>query len=170
MTDPAFPIGKYEKPEHVQQEHIEHWIEELSAMPEQLAALAGGLTEQQLEAAYRENGWTARQVIHHIADAFMNAYIHFKLALTEDNPIIKPYQEELWAEQGDEKHSDIGSSLLLVQALVDRWVQLLRGMDASAFQRTFVHPANGQQSLDSYLGFCAWHGKHHLVHLQACLQ
>lgn len=167
--DRKFPIGVYHAPETVNNEHIKEWIDELMRLPNRLIHQVNHLTNIQLNTPYRENGWTVEQVVHHIADANMHSYIHFKLALTESNPEIKPYDESTWTTGSDEKHADIKVSLSLLQAIMGRWEPLLRSMVDSDFDRTFVHPQVGQKRLDQYLGFCVWHAEHHLAQIHSAL-
>jgi hypothetical protein len=123
------------------------------------------LNEQQLNTPYREGGWTVRQVVHHVPESHMNAYIRFKLALTETDPTVKPYDEAAWAETADVRETPIEVSLALVENLHARWVILLRSMSDADFKKQFVHPDNGVVSLEKNLALYAWHGKHHVAHI-----
>ncbi len=165
MEELRYPIGQYMPPDPITAEHITDWIEEIEALPARLAAAGIGLQEQDLDTPYRPRGWTIRQVVHHVADSHMNAYIRFKLSLTEENPTIKPYFEDRWAELPDSE-APIGLSLPLIDALHRRWGRVLRGMAATDFARTYFHPDLGQAyRLDYVLGLYAWHGNHHLAHI-----
>jgi uncharacterized damage-inducible protein DinB len=164
-----YPIGTFQEQEEVTSVQIQSWIEELTSIPESLGHLVRHLSEEQLDTTYREGGWAIKQVVHHIADALMNSYIHFKLALTEDNPIIKPYDEERWAALEDEKNGNIEISLSLLQSIMERWGLLLRSMAEADFKNTFVHPVSGQKRLDKYLGFCVWHGQHHIAQIKTAV-
>jgi uncharacterized damage-inducible protein DinB len=131
-----------------------------------MRAAVAGLTEQQLDTPYRAGGWTVRQVVHHVPESHMNSYVRFKLALTEDDPVIKPYDEVLWAKLAD-AYAPIEGSLALLDALHQRWVPLLESMKDGDFERTFRHPELGPVRLDQNLALYAWHGKHHVAHITA---
>jgi uncharacterized damage-inducible protein DinB len=141
------------------------YISDIAALPEQLKNAVAALDDEQLDTPYRPGGWTVRQVVHHLADSHMNSYIRFKLALTEDEPLIKPYAEDQWAEIEEARRGPVGVSLTLLSALHARWVQTLAGMDEADFQRAFRHPELGAVRLDMALALYAWHGKHHLGHI-----
>lgn len=140
-------------------------IEEISVVPMRMRAAIDGLTPAQLDMPYREGGWTLRQVVHHVPDSHLNAYVRFKLALTEDVPTIKPYDEARWAELSDTRDTPVKTSLTLLEALHDRWVRLLKSMQPSDFQRRLTHPENGPMTVDALLGLYAWHGRHHVAHI-----
>ena len=163
--DPRYPVGKFTVPETITSDLRASGCAEIAAFPRKLREAAGALSEKQLETSYREGGWTARQVIHHVADSHMNSYIRFRLALTEDVPTIKPYDEARWAELSDAKSAPIEVSLALVDSLHDRWSRLLQSMTQTDFARTFRHPELGERSLDATVQLYAWHGRHHLAHL-----
>ena len=161
-----YPIGKFEKPERISFSALKEAIKEIKAFPEYLNTTVKGLSEQQLDTPYRPGGWTIRQLIHHCADSHMNAYIRFKLALTEDNPTIKPYEEGEWAKLPDSTLPII-SSLQILDSLHLRWSYLLENMKESDFQRTYFHPDKGKsQGLDQITMLYSWHGNHHLAHIQ----
>jgi DinB superfamily len=143
----------------------DRWIAEIAATPAGLRAAVAGLTSGQLDTPYRPGGWTLRQVVHHVPESHMNAYIRFKLALTEDNPIVKPYDEAAWAKLGDVAVTPTETSLAMLDSLHERWVFLLRGLDDEAFLRHFRHPEMGLVRLDGNLALYAWHGKHHTAHI-----
>jgi hypothetical protein len=164
-SDPRYPIGTFTFPPPSSAAQRQIWIAEIAEAPARLRAAAEGLTGAQLDTPYREGGWTVRQVIHHIPESHMNAYIRFKLALTEDQPTIKPYDEAAWAELGDVQSTPVETSLALLEALHDRWVRVLRMLDEAAFARTFRHPELGLVRLDQNLALYAWHGKHHVAHI-----
>ncbi|MFN5476417.1 MAG: YfiT family bacillithiol transferase [Chitinophagaceae bacterium] len=162
--DQRFPIGKYE-PKPFSAEQKEKWLTDILFLPRQLEMAILNLDEQQLETPYREEGWKVRQVIHHVADSHMNAFIRCKLALTETNPTIKPYEEALWAEQSDYKLA-VNISLTLLHALHNRWYDLLKHVQEEEWNRTVVHPQhNKQMTLWFLLGMYAWHGHHHTAHI-----
>lgn len=169
MTDIEFlkyPIGKFEKPERISFPALKEAIKEIKAFPEYLKSSVKGLSERQLDTPYRPGGWSVRQLVHHCADSHMNAYIRFKLALTEENPTIKPYEEGEWAKLPDST-LPINSSLQLLDSLHLRWGYLLEHMKESDFQRTYFHPDKGRsQGLDEITMLYSWHGNHHLAHVQ----
>ena len=160
-----YPIGKFQKPETLTEKHIQLWIQDVALLPHQIRQAVNELTDEQLGTPYRPDGWTVRQVVHHVADSHMNAYIRFKLALTEENPTIKPYEEALWAELPDSK-MDIEISLNIIDNLHARWVTILRGMTEKDFEQTFFHPAQQKSSaLKTIVGMYSWHGRHHVAHI-----
>ena len=142
MSDPRFPIGKFHRPAEYTPELRAQHIAEIERAPALLRQAVTGLTEAQIDTPYRDGGWTVRQVVHHVPDSHMNSYIRFKLALTEDNPTIKPYAEDLWAELPDSK-LPVEGSLRTLELLHERWVVLLKSMDEAAWARTFRHPEMG---------------------------
>jgi uncharacterized damage-inducible protein DinB len=140
-------------------------IEAVVATPARLRAAVRGLSDAQLDTPYRPDGWTVRQVVHHVPDSHMNAFIRFKLALTEDTPTIKPYDESAWATLEDARSTPIETSLVLLESLHDRWVRVLRAMSDADFSRELNHPDNGIMNLDQLLALYEWHGKHHVAHI-----
>lgn len=162
--DMKYPIGTFKFDGEISSSDTNIWIDEIEDLPRLLRDAVEYLDNDQLDTAYRSGGWTVRQVIHHLADSHMNAYIRFKLALTEENPVIKPYDETKWAELSDYKLS-IDPSLLLLETLHKRWTNLLRSLTSDDLQRTFVHPDSGTVSVGENIGIYAWHGKHHLAHI-----
>jgi uncharacterized damage-inducible protein DinB len=167
MSDPRFPIGKFSFDGDDSDAARAARIADIEAAPRLLRAAIERLTPKQLDTPYREGGWTIRQVAHHVPDSHMNAYVRFKLALTEDAPTIKPYDEAKWATLPDSRETPIEVSLALLDSLHTRWVTLLRAMTAADFSRTFVHPEQGRaMSLDMALALYAWHGKHHVGHVR----
>jgi hypothetical protein len=159
-----YPIGRFSPPPEISQEHIEAWIGDIAALPAKLRAAVAGLMDEQLDTPYRPGGWTPRQVVHHVADSHMNCFIRFKLALTEDKPTIKPYDEGAWALLADSK-AGMGVSLGLIEGLHERWVLLLRSMTPEQFRLEFVHPENGVVSLARATGLYSWHSRHHTAHI-----
>ena len=135
-----------------------------------MRAAVAGLTPERFDTPYRPGGWTVRQVVHHVPDSHMNAYVRFKLALTEDEPTIKPYEEAAWAELADSASTPADVSLTLLETLHDRWVRLLRSMTEADFARKFRHPQLGVVPLDKNLALYAWHGKHHVAHITSLRQ
>ena len=165
-----FPIGKHIRLGKYVAEEVAKGIRDLEAFPALLRNKVSGLSEADLERKYRPGGWTVRQVVHHVADSHMNSYTRFKLALTEDRPVIKPYFEERWAELADGKSGDLGVSLSLIDGLHARLVALLRSLDEAALTRTFFHPETGRDVfLFDNVGVYSWHGRHHLAHIDLAL-
>jgi uncharacterized damage-inducible protein DinB len=147
------------------QEKRAGWIREIAQVPDLLRKATAGLTQAQIDTPYREGGWTIRQVVHHVADSHMNSFIRTKLALTEEVPTIKPYDQKVWATLADVAGVDIASSLMIIEGLHARFVALLSSMRPEDFSRTFMHPENGPTTLDRNLQIYAWHGKHHTAHI-----
>ncbi len=164
MTDARYPIGNFVWPEKVTEQDRRAYIQQIEEAPGKLRAAVKSLSDEQLDTPYREGGWTVRQVAHHLPDSHMNSYVRFKLALTEDKPAIKTYDQELWANLPDAKAA-IEASLTLFEALHQRFVTLLKSMSAAEFTRTLRHPELGEVSLDRYLALYAWHGRHHVAHI-----
>jgi hypothetical protein len=166
MTDPRYPIGKFTLEGAITPARREGWIAEIADAPARMREAVHGLTEVQYDTPYREGGWTIRQVVHHVPDSHLNAYLRFKLALTEDNPTIKPYQEARWAELPDTAGTQVGVSLVMLEALHRRWVVLLRSITETEWSRTFFHPEQKKSlKLEGVLAMYAWHGKHHVGHI-----
>ncbi len=165
MSDPRFPIGKFQFPETVSEADIAAYIDDIAAAPAQLRAAVEGLNDEQLDTPYRDGGWTVRQVVHHVPDSHMNSYVRFKLAATEENPRITTYEEQLWAELPDGKSLPVEVSLRLLELLHERWVVFLRALTPEQLERTFVHPSLGQVTLKRNLALYAWHGRHHVAHV-----
>lgn len=163
--DLRYPIGRFQPPAQVSPEDRMTWMGEIENLPVHLAHAVAGLTESQLDTAYRPGGWTVRQVVHHLADSHINSYVRFRLAMTEDQPTIKPYREAAWAELADAKVSRVEVSMHLLEALHARWLILLRSFSSSDMARTFRNPERGEMSLDSALGLYAWHGRHHVAQI-----
>jgi uncharacterized damage-inducible protein DinB len=163
--DARYPVGKYEEPAKVTPELRARAIQEIAATPEKLRVAVKGLNDAQLNTPYREGGWTVRQVVHHVADSHMNSYVRFRLALTETEPTIKPYEESAWAKLEDAAHAPIEVSLRLIEPLHERWVRLLRSLKPEEFTRTFRHPEHGARTIDWMLFLYEWHGKHHTAHI-----
>ena len=163
--DPRYPTGKLALDRDVTDDKRRRWIDAIRTTPAKLRAAASGLTDAQLATPYREGGWTLRQVIHHVPESHSNAFIRFKLALTEDSPTIMPYNEDAWAKLPDVARAPIESSLTLVDALHQRWVTLLDVMTDADFRRPLIHPERGRITLDTMLQIYAWHGPHHVAHI-----
>lgn len=160
-----YPVGRFQRPQSTSAEERERWIEGLERLPAQLRAATGDLNEQQLDTPYRPGGWTVRQLVHHVADSHINSYVRFRLALTEQTPVIKPYDEKAWAELADARTAPIELSLRLLESIHARWAMLLRSMTDQDFLRNYRHPETGESSLDAVLALYAWHSRHHLAHI-----
>jgi hypothetical protein len=166
MEDLRYPIGQFRYEGEPDQHRREQWIEEIAATPANLRAAVAGLAPHQLDTPYRDKGWTVRQVVHHVPDSHLNAYTRIKLALTEDVPVIKPYEEARWAELPDGRTAPIELSLNLLESLHHRWVLLLRQLTPAEFRRRFIHPQHGRPiELQETLALYAWHGRHHVAHI-----
>ena len=166
MTDTSYPIGKFEKQDAYTQEEIQQNIAFIDILPDTLSAAIAGLDEDQMNTPYREGGWTVNQVIHHLADSHMNAFIRTKLMVTEDNPTILPYRQAEWAELPDSVETDPEISLSLLTMLHHRWVMLLRSLKQEDMSRTYVHPEYDQTyTLAQVIALYAWHSKHHTAHI-----
>ncbi len=161
MTDGNYPIGKFHKPEKASTEELKQWIHQMRDLPADLRSAVQGLTEEQLDHPCREGGWTVRQVAHHIPDSHVNGYIRFKMGLTEEEPVIKPYDQEKWSELYDVRSTPVEVSLTLLEAVHARWVVLLESLQEEVFSRTFRHPESGVMNLTQVLALYAWHGRHH---------
>jgi hypothetical protein len=167
-TDLRYPIGKFHHPGTLTDGQRAEFMAVLEETPAKVRAAVKGLNEQQLNAPYRPGGWTVRQVVHHVPDSHMNAYVRFKLGLTEDEPMIKPYAEGKWAELADAKSSPVEPSLALLENLHKRWVLLLRSLRPAEWARKLRHPEwEKPMSLDEQLALYAWHGRHHVAHITA---
>ena len=165
VTDLRYPIGQYQ-PQDYSEDLLQEWLSYIKYLPNALENAITNLDEQQLHTPYRDGGWTVHQLVHHVADSHMNGYIRFKLGLTEDNPSIKPYDENLWSALADVKYLPINISITLLYALHNRWHEFLKSLTANDFKRTIFHPQHQQQMTLWYLlGSYAWHGRHHVAHI-----
>ena len=167
MPDPRYPIGKFSFDGPLTTDQKKQYLNDIEQTPGRLRTAVRGLSDQQLNTPYREGGWTVRQLAHHVPDSHMNAYIRFKLALTEDEPTIRPYMEDRWAELPESKQAPIDVSLALLDSLHQRWTLVLRNIPDADWKRTFRHPEMGLLSLEKTLALYAWHGKHHVAHVTA---
>ncbi|MCF7569295.1 putative metal-dependent hydrolase [Sabulilitoribacter arenilitoris] len=166
-----YPIGEFKAPEHITSQLLNQWIETLERFPLRLEALVKFLTKKQLDTPYRPDGWTIRQVVHHISDSHHHSYIRFKWALTEDKPVIKPYQEGLWAELHDTKTAPIAMSLEHLKAVHYKLVYLLKGLSEAQWGRSFIHPeSNSEVLLNLNVGIYVWHCNHHYAHIENALK
>ena len=165
-TELRYPIGKFDFDAPINDADYPKLITAIAEAPVALRSAVAGLTRDQLETRYRPGGWTVKQVVHHVPDSHLNAYTRFKLALTENEPTIKPYDETAWAELPDSRKVPMEVSLDLLDALHLRWVALLRSMDTADFNRGLRHPEHGRVlTLRQMLGLYAWHGRHHVAHI-----
>lgn len=165
MSDLRYPIGKFVPVDRLSADERAAAIAEIAAFPERIAGAVEGYSDERLDTPYRPEGWTVRQVVHHLADSHLNAYVRFRLALTEDEPTIKPYFEERWAELPDARSAPVDLSLDLLAAVHARWAALLLALPEADFARTYVHPEDGRRTLDRTLALYVWHGRHHLAHV-----
>ncbi len=165
--DLRFPVGKLARKSELTSAERASAIDAIASAPRQLRGAVASLTDEQLDTPYRPGGWTVRQLVHHVADSHMNAYTRFRLALTEENPTIKPYEEARWAELEDARTLPVSVSLDLLDRMHERLDVLLRATPADSFRRMLSHPENGPMSLDALLNMYAWHGRHHTAHVTA---
>jgi DinB superfamily len=165
MSDPRYPIGQFAFDGPLTDEQRKNLIADIEQTPAALRAALKGLSPQQIETPYRDGGWNVRQVVHHVPDSHINAYVRFKLALTEDTPTIKPYMEDRWSNLADVESTPLEVSLSLLDSLHNRWVRLLRSLKSEDWKRTFNHPEMGVVPLEKSLGLYAWHGRHHIAHI-----
>ena len=159
-----YPTGKFQRPASLDADARARAIDVIVGTPGRLREAVRGLTAEQIETPYRPGGWVVRQVVHHVADSHMNAFIRFKLALTENEPTIKPYDEAEWAKLADTR-VPLETSLTLLDAVHERWLAVLRAMTPADFERMLVHPETGRQRLDQVLALYAWHGPHHTTQI-----
>jgi hypothetical protein len=161
-----YPIGRFQKPKVIDKGILQDWIGIIEDFPKKLKEEVYNLTEQEFEKQYRPNGWTVRQIVNHCADSHMNSLVRFKLALTEEIPVIKPYFENRWAELSDTRIFPVQSSLKILEGLHERWVHLLNSLSDEDLERQFEHPETGELiSLKMNIGIYAWHCEHHLAHI-----
>jgi len=165
MTDPRYPVGKFSYAGPLTPEQKKLFLDDIEKTPARLRAAVAGLSHQQIDTPYRDGGWTVRQVAHHVPDSHMNSYIRFKLALTEEEPTIRPYMEDRWAELPEAKSAPIEVSLALLDSLHQRWMLMLRNLTDADWKRTFRHPELGPMTLEKTLALYSWHGRHHVAHV-----
>jgi uncharacterized damage-inducible protein DinB len=170
MEDLRYPIGKFQAPQVMTDDLRRQFIDQVAEAPAKLRAAVEGLSDKQLDTPYRPEGWTVRQVVHHLADSHLNAYVRFKLAVTEEEPTIKPYEQQLWAELSDAKNAPVAMSVDLLDSLHHRWVFFMKSLKPSDFSKKFVHPESGTMTLDRTLALYAWHGRHHVAHITSLRQ
>ena len=166
MTDLQYPIGKFQlEDDNLNDDERSRLISQIAEAPARLREAVKDLSEDQLDTPYRPGGWTVRQVVHHVPDSHLNSYIRFKLALTEDEPTIKPYDEAQWAMLNDSRDTPVEVSLALLESLHERWVVLLKSLSPADYARKFRHPELGVVSLNKSIALYAWHGRHHVAHI-----
>jgi DinB superfamily len=165
MTDLRYPIGSFQMEGEPGEDWRRQRIAEIQEAPARLRAAIAGLSPEQMDTPYRPGGWTVRQLVHHVPDSHANVYIRLKMALTEDEPTIKTYEEARWAELADSRETPVEVSLTMLEAIHYRLVVLLRSLRPEDFARTFRHPEQGVVNLDWLLGMYAWHGRHHVAHV-----
>jgi hypothetical protein len=165
--DPRYPIGKLKRTEKLSSEDRQAALEVLEAAPARLRDALRGLTDAQLDTPYREGGWTVRQLAHHVPDSHMHMYVRVRLALTENEPTVRPYDEKLWAELADARSAPVEPSLALLEGVHARLVRLLRSLDEASYARRFVHPEGYSGTIDTLIGMYAWHSRHHTAHVTA---
>lgn len=163
--DLRYPIGEFKYEGPLTDDQRAAFIGKIEETPARMRVAVAGLNDKQLDTSYRPGGWTVRQVVHHVPESHLNSYVRFKLAITEDEPTIKPYFEDRWAELDDARQAPIALSLDLLEALHRRWVWFLRSLKQADFQRTFRHPDLGIVSVDKNIALYAWHGQHHVAHI-----
>jgi hypothetical protein len=166
LDERRLPVGPFTLDANVTVAKRKEWIRTLADAPAVVREAVAGVDEVQLDTPYREGGWTPRQVVHHLADAHMNGFVRFKLALTEDHPAIKTYEEDLWGETADVRQASVELSLGLLDALHARWTILLESLTDEQFNRAFRHPERGVMTIDKAIQLYAWHGVHHAGHIQ----
>jgi len=165
MTDPRYPIGPFEAGPPPDFDMRLRLLSQLAEVPSHLRAAVADLSESQLDTRYRPAGWTVRKVVHHLADAQMNWYVRTKLALTEDDPVVRSYDEVRWAELHDARTAPVEPSLILLDGLHRRWVDLFKSLSEEQWKRTIIHPDRGIFVLDATLAMHVWHGQHHTAHI-----
>jgi hypothetical protein len=169
-SDLRYPVGEFRFPDSVSAQDLIKFVDQIAETPVHLRAAIAGLSESQLDTPYRPGGWTVRQLAHHVPDSHLNSYVRFRLALTEDQPVIKPYEEKRWAELPDARSMPVEPSLALLENLHARWVPLLRSLSDADWKRSFRHPELGLVSLENNAALYAWHGRHHVAHITALRQ
>lgn len=166
-----YPVGKFKSPEKITPDHRSEYIKNIEELPHILENIVSKLSAEQLDTPYRPEGWTVRQVVHHLADSHINSYVRFRWTLTEDEPVIKAYDEQPWAELPDAKNGDVNLSLALLKALHARWVVLLRAMSDKDFSKQLQHPDwTSKLSLNKMAALYSWHSLHHTAHITSLIE
>ncbi|HMP31067.1 MAG TPA: putative metal-dependent hydrolase [Saprospiraceae bacterium] len=170
MNQFKYPIGKFELPSTFTNEQKQYYIDQINLLPENIKEIIKALNESDYEYPYRPDGWNIRQVIHHLCDSHINAYIRFKLALTEDNPTIKPYEEDAFVRLSDSSYELIYSAISILEGIHKKWVVLLQNMEEADFDKSYYHPESGRTwLLKDVLALYAWHSLHHLAHIRQAI-
>lgn len=170
LEELKFPIGKFQKKDSITENDLKNWISIIENFPSNIKKLTSNLSVEEMNWVYRPHGWSIKQVVHHCADSHINSFVRFKLALTEDTPTIKPYDEGKWAELTDGNSNNISPSIQIIEGVHSRWVLLLESFKEKEFKKKFIHPANNKTScLDEIIGVYAWHCNHHLAHINQAL-
>ena len=170
LEELRYPIGQFSRTQIVSVNEFAQYINEIERLPFDLRKSVSGLSDSQLDTPYREGGWTIRQVVHHLFDSHVNSYMRLKLALTENNPTIRPYDEASWAELHDARQAPVDLSLGMIEGLHKRWMMNLRSLNSDQIARTYIHPESGLWRIDQNAAMYAWHGKHHLAHINGLKQ
>jgi hypothetical protein len=165
MSALRYPIGRFEPVDVLSPEDRAAAIAAIASLPADLSAAVAGFSDARLDTPYRPGGWTVRQLVHHVPDSHLNAYVRFRWTLTEEEPTVKTYDEALWAELPDAKGAPVAVSLALLATLHERWVALLEALSPADFARTYLHPDDGRRTLDRTVALYAWHGRHHVAHV-----
>ena len=165
MENQQYPIGKFSLDKEPTAEKRRVWARAIAEMPRNLRQALAGLSPSQVDTPYRDGGWTVRQVVHHLADSHMNSFIRIKLALTETNPTIKPYDQNAWTLLADAAGADVGLSVSILEGLHGRWGLLLGNLQPKDYERTFLHPENGPTTIDRAVQIYSWHSLHHVAHI-----
>mgnify|MGYP001952350338 CR=1 FL=1 len=169
MDNIKYPIGHFEVTEEISKNELNQWIDEITVFPTLLNEVVGNLNEEEQKLTYREGAWTIKQLVHHIADGQINYYTRIKLALTEDNPIIKPFEENEWASLVDSE-LPLTASIKIIEGIHERFSYLLKNLTEEQLNKIFSHPVTGKQTIPTTIGFCAWHIRHHLAHIKIALE
>jgi uncharacterized damage-inducible protein DinB len=164
IEDLRYPVGVFDKNIEVTTEKCAEFVQIIRDLPEKIAEAVAGLTDEQLDTPYRPEGWTVRQTVHHVADSHINSISRFKLALTEENPTIRPYFEDRWAQLADSR-LPVDVSLRIIEGVHQRWVVLLESLSDEDFRKTLVHPESGEWTVEKFLALYAWHSRHHTAHI-----
>lgn len=170
MQNLQYPIGKFSAPSEFSENQLFNFIKTIESFPEKIKTITTNLSDAALNTPYRPDGWSIRQVVHHCADSHMNSILRLKLALTEEKPTVKAYNEAAWANLSDSKEFNIHASILIIEGVHARWVTLLKSMSTNDFNKTFIHPVSGKEiSLYTNTALYAWHCEHHLAHINLAL-
>ena len=170
LEELKFPIGKFQFDPEISNDQLKLWIHTIETFSEELEIITKSLSVEQLNWRYRPEGWSVKQVVHHLADSHMNALIRIKLALTEESPTIRPYEEALWAQLVDGLNNDISASLKIISGVHERWTQVLKNLSEEEWNKMYFHPQHQRLfSVKEVIGIYDWHCKHHLAHIKQAL-